>query len=150
MARPLSMDLRFRIAAALGSGETTRATAKRFGVSVATAVRIGQRSRSGLGLEPDRMGGHRGFILDDDAALLIRARLAEKSDLTVRALTTELAERGIVVCPDTVWRFIRRQGLSVKKNAAGQRTGWGADGEAADALENPPASPGPDPTGLCR
>ena len=58
MAGPLSQDLRHRIAAALSSGESTRSAAKRFGVSVATAVRIGQKLRSGRGLQPGKMGGH--------------------------------------------------------------------------------------------
>ncbi|MFM2388472.1 MAG: hypothetical protein RLZZ437_27 [Pseudomonadota bacterium] len=49
MVVPLSMDLRMRVAAALEEGETVRAAAKRFGVSVASAVRIGQRQRSGRG-----------------------------------------------------------------------------------------------------
>ena len=141
MARPLSMDLRQRIAWALRSGETTRAVAKRFGVSVATAVRIGQRWRAGHGLEPEQMGGHRGYILDAEAAAFLHARLAEKNDLTVRALAAELAARGKAVCPDTIWRFLRRSGLSVKKNAGGGRAGWASDGQAAQTLADTPTPP---------
>lgn len=141
MARPLSMDLRRRIAWALRDGETTRTVAKRFGVSVATAVRIGQRWRAGQGLEPGQMGGHRGYILDDEASAFLSARLAEKSDLTVRALASELVERGIIVCPDTVWRFLRRSGLSVKKNAGGGRAGWASDSPAEKPLEDASTPP---------
>lgn len=137
MARPLSQDLRQRIAAALHSGETTRAAAKRFGVSVATAVRIGQKWRSGRGLQPGQMGGHRRPILSGETAEWILLRLAEKTDLTMRALAAELAERGIVVTHDTVWRFVRRQGLSFKKNTAGQGAGWGEGGAVAPAVEDP-------------
>jgi transposase len=43
------------------------------------------------------------------------ARLAEKPDLTMRALTAELAARGVHVAHDTVWRFVRRAGQTVKK-----------------------------------
>lgn len=43
------------------------------------------------------------------------ARLAEKPDLTMRALTSELAARGVDVAHDTVWRFVRRAGQTVKK-----------------------------------
>jgi transposase len=114
MARPLSQDLRQRIAAALNSGETTRSAAKRFGVSVATAVRIGQKWRSGRGLEPGKMGGHRRPVLCGETAEWIRTRLAEKNDLTMRALAAELAERGVVVTHDTVWRFVRGLGLIPK------------------------------------
>ena len=38
---PLSVDLQLRVASALEEGETERATARRFGISVASAVRIG-------------------------------------------------------------------------------------------------------------
>ena len=137
MARPLSQDLRQRIAAALQSGETTRSAAKRFGVSVATAVRIGQKWRSGYGLQPGKMGGHRRPLLSGEAADWIQSRLAEKKDLTMRALAAELAERGIVVTHDTVWRFIRGLGLSFKKNADGQGAGWAEGSAAAPSLENP-------------
>jgi transposase len=45
----------------------------------------------------------------------LRARLAEKPDLTMRALAAELRERGTPVTHDTVWRFVRRAGLTTKK-----------------------------------
>ncbi|WP_234942407.1 hypothetical protein [Sinorhizobium medicae] len=53
-----SLDLRQRVADALAGGMTVRAAALRFGISAATAVRIGQRERSGRGLAPAKMGGH--------------------------------------------------------------------------------------------
>lgn len=80
MTRPLSLDLRERIAAALADGLSTRAAAKRFGVSVATAVRIGQKRRSGQGLHPGKMGGHRPFVLRAETVDWLRERLAEKGD----------------------------------------------------------------------
>lgn len=137
MARPLSLDLRERIATAVASGLSVRAAANQFSVSVATAVRIGQKQRSGQGLGPGRMGGRRPFLLGPQTVEWLRERLAEKGDLTIRALTAELAERGTVVTPDTVWRCVRRLGLSFKKNAAGKRTGWGEAGSVPDPLEDP-------------
>jgi transposase len=137
MARPLSQDLRQRVAAALAAGETTRATAKRFGVSVATAVRIGQKWRSGRGLQPGKMGGHRRPVLRGDTAEWVRGRLADKGDLTMRALAKELAARGVMVTHDTVWRFVRSQGLTFKKNAGGHGAGWATGGATAAAVENP-------------
>jgi len=115
MVAPLSMDLRHRIAVALAEGETVRAVATRFGVSVASAVRIGQRHRAGRGQLPGRIGGHRRLVLSGEAGNWLLARLAEKPDLTMRALTAELAERGVHVAHDTVWRFVRRAGQTVKK-----------------------------------
>lgn len=135
MGRALSLDLRSRIAAALCAGETTRAVAKRFGVSVATAVRLGQKQRSGEGLGTGKIGGHRRpSIVGDDLDWLC-ARLAEKGDLTIRALASELADRGVVVTHDTVWRTVRRLGLSFKKNAGGQGAGWAEAGPVPGTLE---------------
>lgn len=139
MARPLSLDIRTRVASALLEGATTREAAKRFGVSVATAVRIGQMARSGNGLAPRWMGGTRKPILRDAAADLVRELLAMKSDWTVRALSAELRARGVEVCPDSVWRFLRREGLSFKKNSGGQRAAASEGGEVPPSLESPPA-----------
>lgn len=138
MAHPLSLDLRERIAAALASGLTTRAAAKRFEVSVATAVRIGQKHRAGQGLQPGKMGGHRPFLLGPLTAEWLRGRLCEKGDLTIRELTAELSEWGIVVTPDTVWRSLRRLGLSFKKNADAQGAGWREAGTVPGAVEGAP------------
>jgi transposase len=104
-----------RVAVALGEGETVRAAAKRFGVSVASAVRIGQRQRAGRGQVPGKIGGHRAPVLAGEVGDWLLARLAEKPDLTIRALTAELAVRGVTVAHDTVWRFVRRAGQTVKK-----------------------------------
>lgn len=139
MGRALSLDLRIRIVAALGAGETTRAVSKRFGVSVATAVRLGQKQRSGQGLGPGKIGGHRRPAIRGDNLDWLRKRLTEKGDLTIRGLVVELADRGVEVTHDTVWRTVRRLGLSFKKNAGGQGTGWAEAGPVPDALEGAPA-----------
>ena len=115
MVAPLSVDLRLRVASALEEAETVRAAAKRFGISAASAVRIGQRQRSGRGQIPGKSGGHRPRVLAGEAGRWPLARLAEKPDLTMPALTVELAGRGVLVAHDTVWRFVRRAGQTVKK-----------------------------------
>jgi len=114
MARPLSLDLRSRVAAALTEGATVRDAAARFEVSVASAVRIGQLARAGQGLAAKKLGGPRPLMLLN-ATEAITSRLAAKSDWTVRALAADLRAAGIAVSHDTVWRFLRRQGLSFKK-----------------------------------
>lgn len=89
MALPLSMDIRTRVAKAVEDGETVRAAAKRFGVSVASAVRIGQRQRAGRGQVAGKVGGSRRAALAGDSGDWLFARLAKKPDLTMRALTAE-------------------------------------------------------------
>ena len=121
MVRPLSLDLRVRVAAALAEGATVRDAAKRFDVSVASAVRIGQLARAGQGLAPQKFGSHRPPILLS-ATEAVTSRLAVKSDWTVRALAADLQAAGIAVSHDTVWRFMRRQGLSFKKTLLASET----------------------------
>lgn len=100
-------------------GETVRSAAKRFGVSVASTVRIGQRQRSGRGQVPGKVGGVRRASLAGEPGDWLLARLAEKPDLTMRALKSELAARGVHVAHDTVWRFVKRAGQTVKKDPDG-------------------------------
>lgn len=133
MVRPLSLDLRVRVAAALTEGSSVREAAARFEVSVASAVRIGQLARAGRGLAPQKFGVRRPSILTS-ATEAITSRLAAKSDWTVRALAADLRIAGIAVSHDTVWRFLRRQGFSFKKNAAGQRDRAAGPGASSDAL----------------
>lgn len=115
MVAPLSIDLRMRVARALDEGETVRSAARRFGVSVASTVRIGQRQRAGRGQVHGKIGGHRPRVLAGEVGDWLLARLADKPDLTMRALTAELAARGVQVAHDTVWRFVRHAGQTVKK-----------------------------------
>ena len=96
-------------------GETVRAAARRCGISVASAVQIGQRQRSGRGQIPGKIGGHRPRVPAGETGSWLQARLAEKPDLAMRALTVKLAGRGVLVAHDTVWRFVRRAGQTVKK-----------------------------------
>jgi len=43
------------------------------------------------------------------------ARLAEKPDLTLRAVVAELAERGTPASYGAVWRFFKYEGITFKK-----------------------------------
>lgn len=149
MAQPLSLDLRLRVAAALTEGATVREAAARFEVSVASAVRIGQLARAGQGLAAKRRGGRRPLMLLS-AVDAITTRLASKADWTMRALAADLRAAGIAVSHDTVWRFMRRQGLSFKKNAAGQRDGTTGPGAPADTLADASAPFRPRSPGVCR
>lgn len=115
MPKALSLDLRSRIAAAVVRGDPVRVVAVRFQVSAASAVRLGQKLRAGADLAPAKRGGRRLSPITPAAADWLRARLAAKPDLTMRALAAELRQLGTAVTHDTVWRFVRREGLTVKK-----------------------------------
>src|ERR1700720_1103579 len=93
MARPYSTDLRDRVVASVTGGRTCRATAALFGVSVASVVKWSQRFRATGSAAAYWMGGHRPRVLAGERDWLL-ARLAGKTDLTLRALIGELVERG--------------------------------------------------------
>ena len=122
MVRAYSNDLRERVVGAVKAGETCRYVAARFGVSVASVVKWSQRERRTGSVAPDKMGGHRRYILEPQRHWLL-ARVSQKPDLTLHALLDELAERGITVSCNTLWRFLRREGIGFKKNTVRQRTG---------------------------
>lgn len=115
MARPYSLDLRERVVATVAGGQSCRAVAELFDVSAASVVKWSQRARSTGSAAPKPMGGRRPFLLEGERDWLL-GRLKEKPDLTLHALLEELSERGVVVSCDTLWRFLKRQGISFKKN----------------------------------
>jgi putative transposase len=133
MARPYSLDLRERVVSAVASGQTCRAVASNFDVAVSTVVKwVGRVRRTGS-VAPGKMGGHRPYILEPERDWLL-ARLEEKPDLTLHALGQELTDRGVSVSCDTLWRFLKREGISFKKNAARRRTGSARRGKTAQTL----------------
>jgi len=92
MARAYSLDLRERVVAAVEAGQSCRSVAKTFMVSVSSVVKWSQRRRAVGSPAALKMGGHRPYVVAREKDWLI-ARIAEKPDLTLRALLAELAER---------------------------------------------------------
>lgn len=121
MARPLSMDLRERAVAAVRAGASCRAVASRFGVAVSSVVKWSQRARRTGSVAPGKMGGHRRPILAPHREFIL-ARLKERPETTLFEMRDLLlAERGVRVSHDTVWRFLRAERQSYKKRPAGER-----------------------------
>ncbi len=133
MTRPYSSDLRERVVASVSFGRSCRVTAALFGVSVASVVRWSQRYRATGSSRAKPMGGRRRLLLLPQREWLL-ARIAAAPDLTVRAVRTELAERGLKVSYGAVWSFLAAEGLTVKKNAARRRTGTGRRRAQAPAM----------------
>jgi len=115
MGRPLSMDLRERVVAAVRSGISRRQAAAQFAVAPSTVVdwirRAKEQGRPFIG----KVGGHRKFSLDAELPW-IRTRLMEKPDISLRELLAELTDRGLAVSYFVVWNVVRRGGLSFKKS----------------------------------
>lgn len=98
-----------------GSCEAVRGFGGVCGPDRAAAALGPWASSRGRGQVPGKIGGSRRAVLAGESAGWLLARLAEKPDLTMRALTLELAARGVHVAHDTVWRFVKRAGQTVKK-----------------------------------
>jgi len=117
MTAPLSNDLRERVVWALEAGESCRSVAARFGIAVSSAVKWSQRYRTTGSVAPAKMGGHRKRLLDPHRAFIVE-RIGQTPHLTLHGLKDELAARGVQVSHDTVWQFLRREGLRFKKRMA--------------------------------
>jgi transposase len=122
MVRPYSLDLRERVVVAAESGQSCRAVAKRFGVSVSSVVKWRQRARTTGSAAARPMGGKRPVLLAGQRAFVLD-RIALKPHISIRALQAELAEHGTVASYGAVWTFLHRQGLSHKKKPARSRAG---------------------------
>ena len=85
-------------------------------------VKWSQRWRATGSAAAKQMGGWRQLRLQSEREWLL-ARIAEKPDLTLRAVVAELAERGTPASYGAVWRFFTHAGITLKKNSARQRAG---------------------------
>jgi transposase len=133
MARSLSQDLRSRVIAAVEGGMSRRAAAERFGVGIATAIRWLRDWRvHGRAAALPRGGDLRSHRIEAFAPVILGAIEAEV-DITLVELA-ELLERehGARFAPSTIWRFLDRHQITLKKSRARQRT--------AAARRRPPAA----------
>lgn len=149
MTRPYSNDLRERVVRAHLAGEPIRSVAGRFGVGISCVPRWTARYRRTGSVAPGKVGGHRPWRLASHRALVLEL-VRKTPHLTIDRLRDLLAAEGIAVCRDTIWRYLKREGLSFKKNAA--RPGAGPqDGlPEADALAGAQTPARPGPSGLRR
>ena len=98
------------------AGEPIRQVAARFGVSVSSVPKWVARYRATGSVTPGKIGGYRPWLLEPHRELVHRL-VAETPHLSIDRLRDLLAAAGIAVSRDTIWRFLRREGLSFKKNS---------------------------------
>jgi transposase len=122
MGRPYSLDLRERVVSAVRSGMSRREAAEHFSIGISSAIRWTKRERDTGSPAAQAMGGKRPFSLATERQWML-ARLEAKPDLTLRALLSELRERGIAVSYYAVWNIVHRAGKSFKKKPARRRAG---------------------------
>lgn len=137
MPRAYSQDLRDRVIGAVAGGSSARSAARVFGVSASTAVKWVQRWRRTGGVAAKRMGGYKRPLLEPHGEVVM-ALIAGRPDLTIEEIRAELRALGVVVGYGSVWRFLAGQGLSVKKNRAGQRATAARRGPRSKAVAKAP------------
>ena len=116
MAKRYSADLRTRVAAAIAEGDACRSIAAHFGIAPSTVVKWSRRVRETGSPAPTKFGGHKTCTLAPHRDFVL-AQIEKVPHLTLHRLKDLLAERGVMVSHDTVWRFLRREGRSFTKNA---------------------------------
>ena len=104
MTRPYSDDLRERVVNAMQSGESCRSVAARFGVAPSSVVKWAQRAARTGSVSPAKVGGHRRPVLEPHREWLLD-QVKTCPHVTLAMLQEMLAEHGVEVSHDTVWRF---------------------------------------------
>lgn len=151
MAKTLSEDLRSRLVGAVEAGMSRRAAAARFGVGVATAIRWVRAFRETGATAAKPKGGDRRSHRIEAFRDVILGAIDAQVDITLDELAERLArEHGARFAPSTVWRFLDRHAMTVKKNGARHRTGSARRRAAAQRVVQRPARPRPGVPGLHR
>jgi transposase len=116
---------------------SARAAARLLEVSASTGVKWAQQWRATGKLSAKAMGGKRPVILEAERDWLL-SRLERKCDPTLADLVAALHEdRGVLVCRDTLWRFLKRCGKSFKKRHSSPASKTGPMSRAAARAGSP-------------
>jgi transposase len=135
MTKAFSEDLRSRVIGAVEGGLSRRAAAERFGIAASSAVRwVREWRKSGAMRAKPQGGDKRSHRIEAYRDAILEA-IEEQVDITLVELTQLLsAEHGVVFAPSTIWRFLDRHAMTVKKNGARQRAGAARRARAAAGL----------------
>ena len=118
MAKALSADLRARVVAAIAGGISRRAAARRFGVGAASAVRWFQAWQAAGSVAAKPRGGDTRSRRVEAYRDIILGAVTAKVDISLVELSEMLrTEHGARFAPSTIWRFLDRHDMTVKKTA---------------------------------
>lgn len=133
MPKAYSCDLRERVIEAVETGASRREAAEHFAVSVASAVKWLQRWREKRSAVPKPRGGSISPL--EEFAAEILALIAERPDLTLVETVAELRKRRIMTSRSSLWRFLDRHNITVKKKPTGGRTATSRCGARTPAVD---------------
>ena len=114
MTKPLSMDVRERLLAAVEAGGSCHAVAERFAVSASTVIKLMQRFRAEGTIAPRKIGGSLRPVLEPHYDR-VRALVGETPDITIDDLQARLAAEGILVSRSPLGRCLLALQLTRKK-----------------------------------
>ena len=140
MTKALSEDLRSRVIAAVDGGLSRRAAAERFGIGASSAVRWVREWRESGTTSARRQGGDTRSQRIEAFRDVILAAIDTQVDITLVELAELLrAEHDAAFAPSTIWRFLDRHSMTLKKNGARERAGATRRRRAATRLVQGPA-----------
>ena len=116
MVKAYSDDLRQRCVNAVQSGSSTREVSIRFGVAKSSVVKWHQLHRETGSVSPAKAGRKQGSCLAPHRDFILQ-QINITPHLTLHKLAALLMEKGVEVSHNTVWVFLRKEGLSFKKNS---------------------------------
>jgi transposase len=116
MSKALSVDLRVRVLAAVAKGLTHRQAGERFGVSAASVSRWRKLERNQGDPLPGPLGGdRRSHALEGHGATILDI-VAGNRDATLAEIRTALASKGVRTSIASLWRFLARHRITLKKS----------------------------------
>lgn len=133
MPKSYSCDLRERVIEAVEEGASRREAAERFEVSVSSAIRWVERWQESGSAAPKPRGGSISPL--EESAARVLALIAEQPDLTLLETVAELGKRRIRTSRSSLWRFLDRHGITLKKKPAGGGTAASRRGPRAPTLD---------------
>jgi transposase len=116
MPKAYSGDLRERVIEAVEMGASRREAGERFEISASSSVRWLQRWHESGSAAPKPRGGSVSPL--EEFAAQILAVIAEQPDLTLLETVAELRRRRIRTSRSSLWRFLDRHGITLKKKPA--------------------------------
>jgi transposase len=133
MPKSYSSDLRGRVIEAVEAGASRREAGERFEISVSSSVRWLQRWRETGSAAPKPRGGSVSRL--EKVAAQILTLIAEQPDLTLVETVTELRKRRIRTSRSSLWRFLDRHGITLKKKPASRGAAASRRGPSTTTLD---------------
>jgi transposase len=133
MPKAYSGDLRERVIEAVEMGATRREAADRFEISASSSIKWLQRWHESGSAAPKPRGGSVSPL--EQFAAEILALIAEQPDLTLVETVAELRRRRVRTSRSSLWRFLDRHGITLKKKPASRGTAASRCGPRAPTVD---------------